>query len=188
MPVQKKAHTWNCEHGPWNNTMNSKTSFMEPFYFCWTGEGISTIFSISTIFRPQGDSIDVTALIICLLMSLCCCSTVALMLTCKFCWVQLWHSSQEIPMGQIIYQRYIGHGRMEEDKPYLGWFFQLTIVCNVMCSVCFSLDDFNSVFLESYMRSYMPLTSSRGIWISGYFPYNQLPKVKTLIICCQAVE
>ena len=82
----------------WNNTMNSKTSFMEPFYFCWTGEGISTIFSISTIFRPQGDSIDVTALIICLLMSLCCCSTV----------------------GQIIYQRYIGHGRMEEDKPYLG--------------------------------------------------------------------
>ena len=34
----------------------------------------------------------------------------------------------------------------------------------------------------------MPLTSSRGIWICGYFPYNQLPKVKTLIVNCQAVD
>ena len=44
----------------------------------------------------------------------------ALMITC---WVRLSHSSQEIPMGQIVYDRYIGQGFTEEDKPYLGFFF-----------------------------------------------------------------
>ena len=40
------------------------------------------------------------------------------------------------------------------------------------------------------MRYYMPLIEgSRGIWVSGYFAYRELPKVeKTLIICCQASE
>ena len=91
-------------------------------------------------------------------------------------------------MGQIVYDRYIGQGFTEEDKPYLGRIFQLAIVCNVMCSVCFSLH-FNSVFLESYMRSYMPLDGNRGLWLSGYFPYSQLPKgLKTLVVCAQKVE
>ena len=36
----------------------------------------------------------------------------------------------------------------------------------------------------------MPLIEgSRGIWVTGYFAYRELPKVeKTLIICCQASE
>ena len=57
-----------------------------------------------------------------------------------------------------------------------------------MFSVSFSLD-FNSVFLESYMRSYMPLDGSKGLWLSGYFPYRLLPKgLKTLVVCAQRVE
>ena len=37
-------------------------------------------------------------------------------------------------MGQIIYQRYVGHGRMEEDKPYLGFFLiDNCLQCHVQC-------------------------------------------------------
>ena len=82
----------------------------------------------------------------------------------------------------------LGKASPRKISRILAFFFQLAIVCNVMCSVCFSLD-FNSVFLESYMRSYMPLDGNRGLWLSGYFPYSQLPKgLKTLVVCAQKVE
>ena len=63
-----------------------------------------------------------------------------------------------------------------------------------MSCALFSLDSFNSSCIfpctQASMRSYMPLIEgSRGIWVSGYFAYRELPKVeKTPIICCQASE
>ena len=90
------------------------------------------------------------------------------------------------------------HGRHRVPTPCRTWgdgggqaVSWLTLF-NVMCT--FSLDSFNSSCIfpctQASMRSYMPLIEgSRGIWVSGYFAYRELPKVeKTLIICCQASE
>ena len=87
-------------------------------------------------------------------------------------------------MGDIVYQRHVGGGETEDDKPYIGCH------CSMSCAL-FSLDSFNTSCIfpctQASTRSFMPLKTG-GLWISGYFAYDRLPRVKVLIINCQASE
>ena len=62
--------------------------------------------------------------------------------------------------------------------------------CSMSCAL-FSLDSFNTSCIfpctQASTRSFMPLKTG-GLWISGYFAYDRLPRVKVLIINCQASE
>ena len=97
------------------------------------------------------------------------------MLTCKFCWVQFWHSSQEVRMGDIVYQRHVGRGVTEEDKPYLGWH------CSMSCALFHLTVSIQVAFFLAHKQAWGPTCLwSRAAEASGWAAtsHNVLPGIR----------
>ena len=144
---------------------------MESFYFCWTGSDI-------TIHQFEGQG-DMVVCVVAALLQWC-------LLTCKFCWVQFWHSSQEVRMGEIVYERHVGKGATEDDKPYLGWHCSLF---NVMCTF-FTWQFQYELHFSLHTSKHEVLHAAQDRWLvdirilrlrslaPGQGPHHQLPGIR----------